>query len=83
MVTEIELFQPSDLTPLHFWLWGRRKSEVYKRMVDTRDELLAHILEAVACINKSEDQPRETTCDLRTRVANCSEVGGGILEYLL
>jgi hypothetical protein len=47
-------------------LWGRMKSEVYKRKVDTRDELLARILDAVARINKHEDQLRQTTCDLRT-----------------
>jgi hypothetical protein len=32
------------------------KSEVYKSKVDTRDELLAGILDAAACMKKSEDQ---------------------------
>ena len=48
-----------------------------------RDELLARILDAVARINKREDQLRRTTRDLRTRVAECIEVDGGIFEYLL
>ena len=34
MVIEIELFEHADLTPLHFCLWGWRKSEVHKRRVD-------------------------------------------------
>jgi hypothetical protein len=59
------------------------KSKVYKTKVDTRDESLALILEAAARINKREDQLRRTTRDLRTRVAKCTEVDGGIVEYLL
>jgi hypothetical protein len=51
---------------LHVCLWGRMKSEVYKRKVDTRDELLARILDNAARINKREDQLRQTKCDLRT-----------------
>ena len=47
------------------------------------DELLARILDAAVCIKKREDQLRRTTRDLRTRVAKCTEVDGGILEHLL
>ena len=71
MVTEIELFESPDLIPLDFCLWGWMKSEVYKRKVDTRDELLARILDAAARIKKSEDQLRRTKHDIRTRVAKC------------
>jgi hypothetical protein len=59
------------------------KSEVYKLKVDTRDELLARILGAVACIKKREDQLIRTTRHLRTRVTKCTEVYGGISERLL
>jgi len=49
-----------DLSPLDFYLWGRMKSEVYKRKLDTLDELIARILDAVSGIkkvkNKSEEQ---------------------------
>jgi hypothetical protein len=58
------------------------KSEVYKRKVDTRDELLARILDAAASIKKREDQLRRTTRDLCTRVAKCFEVNSGIFEGL-
>ena len=47
------------------------------------DELLARILDAAASIKKSEDQLRRKTRDLRTGVAKCTEVDGGIFEYLL
>ena len=50
---------PSPLShALHSCLWGWTKSEVYKRKVDTRDELPARILHAPARIKESEDQPR-------------------------
>jgi hypothetical protein len=45
---EIELFESIDPTPLDFGLWGWMKSGVYKLKVDTRDELLARILDAVS-----------------------------------
>ena len=52
-------------------------------MVDTPDELLARILDAAGCIKIREDQLRRTARDLRTRVAKCIEVDGGILGHLL
>jgi hypothetical protein len=45
------------------------KSEVYKRNVDTADELLASILDAAGCIKKREDQLRRTARHLDTAVA--------------
>ena len=44
------------------------KSEVYKRKMDTQDELRFRILDADARIKKREAQLRRTTRDLRTRV---------------
>ena len=45
------------------------KSEVYKRKVDTPNQLLARILGVAACIKKREGQLRRTTRDLCERVA--------------
>ena len=60
------------------------KSEVFIINVDTPDELLARILDAAGRIKKREDQLRRTTTrDLRTQVAKCTEVDGGIFEHLL
>jgi phage gpG-like protein len=58
------------------------KGEVYERKVDTRDELLARILDAAACKKTREDQLRRITSDLRTRVAKCFEVDSGVFENL-
>jgi hypothetical protein len=83
--TEIELSESPDVTPLDFGVWGWMKSEMYKRQVDTRDELLARIVDTAACITKRKDQLRRkrTTRDLRTRFAECAELGYEGFERLL
>jgi hypothetical protein len=48
-----------DLTPLDFCLWGWMKSEVYRRKVDTWDELLDCIMDAaIARIKEHQDELR-------------------------
>jgi hypothetical protein len=54
MVTEIELFESLDLTPLDFCLWGLTKNESYKRKVHTKDELLERILDTAARIKNAK-----------------------------
>jgi len=51
----------SELTPLDFCLWGLMKSEVYRKKVDTRDELLINIMDVIACIKERQDTLRRTT----------------------
>jgi len=41
-------------------------NKVYRRKVDTPDELLARILNVAAYVKKGEDQLRRTARDLRT-----------------
>jgi hypothetical protein len=53
------------------------------RKINAWNESLARILDAAARIKKRGDQLRLTTCDLRTPVAKCIEVDGGIFENLL
>jgi hypothetical protein len=79
----MELFESPDLTPLRFCLWGWMKSEVYKRKVDTQDELLTGILGSAGRIKKREFQLRRATRDLHPRVAKCIGVDSGIFEHLL
>jgi hypothetical protein len=59
------------------------KSGVHKRKVDTRDELLARILDAAARIKKGEDQLRRAELDLRKRFAKCAELDGGIFRTFI
>jgi hypothetical protein len=67
MVTEINLFEFPDLSLLELCLAGWMKSEVCKRKVDTRDELLTRLWAAVAGINKREDHLRRTARYIRLR----------------
>ena len=51
MGVEIQLFDVG-LTPLEFCLWGWMKSEVYKEKVNTRDQLVARIMNSAALIKQ-------------------------------
>jgi len=82
MVTEMEVRESPDLTPLGFCLWGWMNSEVHRRKENIRDEVLALSLDAAARIKKHEDQMRRTTRHLRTRVAKCVDFEGGIFEHV-
>jgi hypothetical protein len=79
----IYIHRSPDLTPLEFCLWVWMKSEVYRKKVDTRDELLVNILDVIACIKERQDALRRTTRHVFTRVAKCIDVDGGIFEHLL
>jgi len=82
MATEIELFESPSQNLLDFYLLGWMKGQVYRRKVDTQDELPARIFDAAARIKKLEDQLRRTRRELRTRVAKFTEVDDGIFENL-
>jgi hypothetical protein len=64
-------------------MWDWMKSEVYKRNVDTLDEFLTRISDAAVSIKRSEDHLRQTTPDIRTRVAKWMERYFGIFKHLL
>ena len=67
------LFESPSLTPFHFCLWHWMKSEVNKK-VDTQNKSVTCILNVTACMEKCEDQLRQTTCSLHTQVSECTEV---------
>jgi len=67
-----------------FCLWGWIKSEVYKETVNTRDELVARIVNSAALIKQErQDDLRRATRAIAKRVEKCIEVDGGIFEHLL
>ena len=69
---------------LDFCLWGWMKSEVYKEKVNTRDELVAGIMNSAALIKQErQDDLRRATRTVAKRVEECTEVDGGIFEHLL
>jgi len=60
------------------------KSEVYKENVNTRDELVARIMNnAVLIKQERQDDPRRAIRTIAKRVEKCIEVDGGIFEHLL
>ena len=60
------------------------KSEVYKEKVNTREELVACVMNSAALIKQErQDDPRRATRTIAKRVEKCIEVDGGIFEHLL
>ena len=73
-----------DLTPLNLCVcvWGWMKSEVYKEKVNTRDELVARIVNSAALLKQErQDDLRRATRTIARRAGNCIEVDGGIFEH--
>jgi len=60
------------------------KSEIYKEKVNTRDELVARIMNSAALIKQErQDDPRSATRTVAKRVEKCIEVDVGIFEHFL
>ena len=83
MGVEIQLFEVGTYRS-DFCLWGWIKSEVYKEKVNTREELVARIMNSAALIKRErQDDLRRATCTVAKIVEKCIEVDGGIFEHLL
>jgi hypothetical protein len=59
------------------------KTEVYRRKVDTWDELLDRIMDAITSIKERQDELRRATRHVLTQVVKLIDVDGGIFENLL
>jgi len=60
------------------------KSEVYKEKVNTRDKLVAWIMNSAALVKQErQDDLRRAARTIAKRVEKCIEVDGGIFEHLL
>jgi hypothetical protein len=59
------------------------KREVYKEKVNTRDELVARIMNSAALIKQESQDIRRATRTVVKRVEMCIKVGGEIFERLL
>jgi hypothetical protein len=70
-----------DKTVLHIQSVPGRKINILGG--HSRDDLLDHIMDAIACIKERQDKLRRATCHVLTRVAKCIDVDGGIFENLL
>jgi uncharacterized heparinase superfamily protein len=86
MDMKIQLFEIGAYRPYSFrlYLWEWMKSEVYKEKVNTKDELVARIMNGAALIKqKRQDDLRRATRTIAKGVEKCIEVDGGIFEHLL
>ena len=60
------------------------ESNVYKEKVNTRDELVACIVNSAAIIKQEcQDDLRRATHTVAKRVEKCTEIDSGISEHLL
>jgi len=83
MGVKIQLFEVSAYRS-DFCLWGLMKREIYKEKVNTRDELVARIMNSAALIKQEgQDDLRRAKRTVAKRVEKCIEVDGGIFEQLL
>ena len=83
MGVEIRLFEFGAYRS-DFCLWRWMKSEVYKEKGNTRDELVARIMNSAALIKQErQDDLRRATRTIAKRVEKCFEIDGGIFEHLL
>jgi hypothetical protein len=78
MGVKIQLFEVgayrSDLC-----LWGWMKSEGYKEKVNTRDELVARIMNSAALVKQErQDDLRRAKRTVAKKFERCMEVDGGI-----
>ena len=65
-------------------LWGWMKSEVFKEKINTRDELVARVMNSAALTKQErQDDLRRATRTVAKRVEKCIESKGGIFEHLL
>jgi hypothetical protein len=83
MGVKIQLFEVGAYRS-NFCLWVWMKSEVYKEKVNTREEVLARIMNSAAVIKQEHpDDLRRATRTTATRAEKCTEVDVAILEHLL
>jgi hypothetical protein len=83
MGVKIQLFEVGAYR-YDFCLWGWMKRKVYKDKVNTRDELVAHIMNSAAPIKQErKDDVRRAKSTIAKKVEKCTKVDGGIFEHLI
>ncbi|XP_025270745.1 uncharacterized protein LOC112639812 [Camponotus floridanus] len=70
-----------DLTSPDFYLWGYIKSEVYKEVPTSRENMMQRIRNA--CAKISPDVLRSCVRSMEVRINKCIEVEGRQFEHLL
>jgi len=69
---------------IQFLSVGMDEKRSLEEKVNTRDELVTHIMNSAALIKQErQDDLRRATRTVAKRVEKCTEVDGGIFEHLL
>jgi len=80
MGVNIEIFEVGAYRS-DFCLWGWMKSEIYKEKVNTRDELIARIMNSAALTKQErQDDLRRATITTAKRVENALKSTVGFLN---
>jgi hypothetical protein len=67
-----------------YCMWGWMKSEVYRERVNTRDELVARIMNCAALVKQErQDDLRRATRTIAKRIEKDTEVDGWIFKHLI
>jgi len=70
--------------PIFFSVGMAEKRSLQRKSINTRDELVAHIMNNSALIKQEhQDDLRRATRTVAKRVEKCIEFDGGIFEHLL
>jgi len=78
MGVKVQLFEVGAYKS-DFCLWGWTKSEVYEEKVNTRDELVARIMNSATLIKQErQDDLSRATRTIAKGVEKCIEVNGEI-----
>ena len=64
-----------DLTPMDFFIWGEMKCLLYETLIDTPEELVAHVADAAAIIRETQS--------FACRYQLCINVNGRHFQQLL
>lgn len=72
-----------DLSPLDYCLWGWMKDNVYKKKVNSREELVARIMDTAEQIKRSPEKLRNATKAVHKRASRCIDNDGLIFEHVL
>jgi hypothetical protein len=74
MGVNIELFEVGAYRS-DFYLWGWMKSEVYKEKFNTRDELIARIMNSATIVKQErQDDLRRATRTIAKTAEKCVEI---------
>lgn len=72
-----------DLTPLHYFLWGTMKQEVYFDIPNNREQLLERIMRCADSLRDDRELIRRVTQQVALRATACIQNNGGHFEQTL